>query len=458
MLPALILAAVISGHGSTLWQMSPLSIHRFGGSTVSVLPSVVAIHQHPQDSVRSADRLTLRPNQISIGTRTERAGISELTGFPGYSVYVPPQCVGTARAPLVVLLHGGGRSGAQELAKFSSLADRYGMVVLAGSAVQPGRWDVIGQVLSRRTPYTETTSGIAVTADFPAPDVKRLDSALRVVLQTHAIDPARIALLGFSDGGSYSLFLGRHNSDVFSRVAALSALIPFDGTGPHTSTTQFFLTAGLGEPDMVGQTLRIARALRNDGYSVISQLDFRGHVDNVADEDIVWRWLRDSWADPSVTKTVTPTANDAVTLTDTTVRKLVTLWGTLKRLPDSIRIAARTTHRSRQLIPIDTVWTTMLLMDLAALAMKYPYVANALKQAELTAIVAESYRTAVLGVDMAQRAKMVVTNDRATRQPRLGPAFAPVSPTSVLGKNMLLFQSNRVLWEELKQSGILVGP
>jgi phospholipase/carboxylesterase len=54
------------------------------------------------------------------------------------------------------------------------------------------------------------------------PDVAFLDAALRRAFDALPVDPARIAIGGFSDGASYALTLGLANGDLFARILAFS--------------------------------------------------------------------------------------------------------------------------------------------------------------------------------------------------------------------------------------------
>ena len=53
-------------------------------------------------------------------------------------------------------------------------------------------------------------------------DVDFLDLALAHVFERWRIDPARIALAGFSDGASYGLSLGISNGDLFTHLLGFS--------------------------------------------------------------------------------------------------------------------------------------------------------------------------------------------------------------------------------------------
>jgi predicted esterase len=54
------------------------------------------------------------------------------------------------------------------------------------------------------------------------PDVSFIDGVLGQVFSQYAIDPARVAIGGFSDGASYALSLGLTNGDLFTHIIAFS--------------------------------------------------------------------------------------------------------------------------------------------------------------------------------------------------------------------------------------------
>ena len=57
---------------------------------------------------------------------------------------------------------------------------------------------------------------------FFGPDVSFIDQALAYTFAHAAIDAARLAIGGFSDGASYALSLGLMNGDLFTHVMAFS--------------------------------------------------------------------------------------------------------------------------------------------------------------------------------------------------------------------------------------------
>jgi predicted esterase len=80
-------------------------------------------------------------------------------------------------------------------------AESAGVIVLAPLSTV-GTWDAIHTTFGR--------------------DVQRVDAALRWVFSRWSVDRNQIAVSGFSDGGTYSLALGRANGDLFSQIIAFS--------------------------------------------------------------------------------------------------------------------------------------------------------------------------------------------------------------------------------------------
>ena len=114
---------------------------------------------------------------------------------------IPRSLAADRPAPLLVMLHGAGSSAAKAMPIVADAAEAHGVIVLAPDS-RGVTWDVI------RDDYGE--------------DVAFLDRALLLVFQTCAIDPARVAIAGFSDGASYALSLGLINGALFSDIIAFS--------------------------------------------------------------------------------------------------------------------------------------------------------------------------------------------------------------------------------------------
>ncbi len=149
--------------------------------------------------------------------------------------------------PLVVMLHGAGASGENALDILRPDGEPPPVVVLAPSS--RGRtWD-------------------ALLGGF-GPDVEVLDRALAHVFVRAAVDPARIAVAGFSDGASYALGLGLGNGDLFRRVVAFSP--GFVPTAPPAGKPPILVTHGVRDDVLPidSTSRRLVPRLRRAGYDV----------------------------------------------------------------------------------------------------------------------------------------------------------------------------------------------
>jgi phospholipase/carboxylesterase len=144
-------------------------------------------------------RITARPRKpgSSPGTGTRALGLGETRD----AILQQPSGGSSAPRPLLVLLHGAGGSGAGILRRLGSAALDAEVAVLAPDS-RNGTWDAIRGGFGR--------------------DVTFLNRALERVFETAPVDPARIAVGGFSDGATYALSLGLMNGDLFRRILAFS--------------------------------------------------------------------------------------------------------------------------------------------------------------------------------------------------------------------------------------------
>lgn len=304
------------------------------------------------------------------------------------------------------------------------------MILLTGSAVIPGRWDIIDAFTKDQIQFDSNVPRLiqGFSKDFTAPDVKNIDAAIKQVLRKFAIDPDKIALGGMSDGGSYSLFLGRGNLDVFSRIAPLSPGIRFVTIGPQHPATQFFLLGGILEPESLWIVMTVAQQLQDSGHAVERVLALRGHAKSRADDGFMWKWFNESWAGRSIAPQATPPAgaDSAPVLTTDMLTQMTTFWSRFMQEPDSIRTTGREAHQKQVAVAIGPRRVWVLMANIPALATKYPSVAADLKAAGLTAQQAETYRIALISA----QATRVVNPAKFLSQP------------SVLASNVTFLQAH----------------
>jgi phospholipase/carboxylesterase len=148
-------------------------------------------------------RLTARPSN-STAKDGFAAGLQplHLDGKRDGFVYVPKAYHPARPAALAVMLHGAGGQAEQGLSLLRQYADDHHILLLA-PASRAATWDII------------------VNSSFDM-DVIFMDQALDLVFERYTIDPAHMAIGGFSDGASYALCLGLTNGDLFTHILAFS--------------------------------------------------------------------------------------------------------------------------------------------------------------------------------------------------------------------------------------------
>jgi predicted esterase len=145
------------------------------------------------------------------------------------------------------MLHGAGSDARRGLAPFLDLADERGVILLAPDARRQ-TWDVL--------------------FGHYGPDVAFVDRALTQTFGRYAVDPARVAVEGFSDGASYALSLGLTNGDLFTHVVAFSP--GFLSAAGRAGAPRLYVAHGTRD-DVLPIDLcsrRILPLLRHAGYEV----------------------------------------------------------------------------------------------------------------------------------------------------------------------------------------------
>ena len=203
-------------------------------------------------------RLGARPEQIAAPpSATPGRHPLGLDGKRDGAFLVPNGLDPSKPAPLLVALHGAGGIATHILDLMAAQAERHGIIVLAPESRGP-TWDVI------RGGY--------------GPDVGFIDRALTKVFGLHPVDPARIAVSGFSDGASYALSLGVINGDLFDHILAFSPgfLVPTT----TADTPRIFISHGIHDEVLPIDpcSRRIVPALRRAGYDVDYHEFDGGHV------------------------------------------------------------------------------------------------------------------------------------------------------------------------------------
>jgi phospholipase/carboxylesterase len=172
-------------------------------------------------------------------------------------IYVPASYRPEQPAPLLVMLHGASAEARAVLPPLIPLADQMGLILL-GPDSRGVTWDL-------------------VRGDY-GPDTRFIDRALASVFARYAIDGARLALAGFSDGASYALSLGLTNGDLFKDVIAFSP--GFMAPARRRDAPSVFVSHGTEDKALpIDETSRqIVPQLLRDGYDVRYREFPGGHV------------------------------------------------------------------------------------------------------------------------------------------------------------------------------------
>jgi len=207
-------------------------------------------------------RLTARPG---APTESPAFGLRDLglaakrDGF----VYVPFNYDPSSPAPLLILLHGAGGSAKRAWIAYAEMAEPRGIIVLAIDSRSHRTWDIM--------------------LGGWGPDVRFIDRALAHVFSHYRIDPAHIALAGFSDGASYALSLGAANGDLFTHLVAFApgSIRPVAPRGKP----RIYLSHGTEDAILPVDISRrgIVPTLRKAGYDVTYR---ETNLDHIVDRSI----------------------------------------------------------------------------------------------------------------------------------------------------------------------------
>lgn len=223
-----------------------------GALAVPMLPACLGTPGEPP--VSTAPKLLARPGSPTVTPVKGLSGLGLGSDRDGI-LYVPQSYTPDTPMPLWVGLHGAGGSSAT-WNSYHQRAENRGIVLLAVDS-RSQTWDVVAQ------------------GGFGA-DVLFLDRALQHTFDRCRVDPAHIALAGFSDGASYALSLGLRNGDLFTHLTAYSP--GFIAAGYETvGTPRVFVSHGSLDEVLPVENTRdnIVPSLRALGNDVTYQ-EFEG--------------------------------------------------------------------------------------------------------------------------------------------------------------------------------------
>src|SRR6185312_11385127 len=142
--------------------------------------------------------------------------------------------------------------------------------------------------------------------------------------------------------------------------------------------------------------LSITSALQRDAHSILPAVWLRPHAETRRERVFVWQWFLDRWAEPQNVDRRLTHAVSVVALTPEILRKMTQFWTQFSQAPDSIQKIASwgafeggsidRAGRYRKAVPVQIASTPVLvpdLLDLGAVAVRYPFVTTALASAGL---------------------------------------------------------------------------
>jgi phospholipase/carboxylesterase len=205
------------------------------------------------DPAQTTGRLTARH---AAPTSTVQPGLSVQTLTEGgrpFGLYVPSTYQPGQPMPIVVLLHGQGGSGEGMALDFKDHAEAAGVIIVAPNAFT-STWDLLFSAQ-----LGDARFGI---------DRTYIDNLLKWSFEHINVDPSRVTIGGFSDGGTYAIWLGLKNGDLFSRIVAFSPCSNVPGT--RTGMPQVFISHGTDDEvaPIAACSAPMIPTLENAGYQV----------------------------------------------------------------------------------------------------------------------------------------------------------------------------------------------
>jgi phospholipase/carboxylesterase len=182
-------------------------------------------------------------------------------------LFVPATFDASRPVPLVLALHGAGGDAEQMIGFLTAAAERREFLVLSPDSRGP-TWDLM--------------------LGSYGPDAAFIDDALNMVFDRFDIDPTRIAVSGFSDGGSYALSIGITNGSLFSDVLAFSP--GFMAPSGQDDRPRIFISHGSRDTVLPVERCgrRLAQVLEKAGYDTVYHEFDGGHVvpDAIVDQAV----------------------------------------------------------------------------------------------------------------------------------------------------------------------------
>jgi tetratricopeptide (TPR) repeat protein len=112
-----------------------------------------------------------------------------------YYIYVPDKLNGSARVPLLVLLHGSNRNGLSLVEKWTDLAKEQGVILLGPDSADSSRWSI------------------------PRDGPTFVHELVEEIKAKYPVDPKKVYLFGHSAGAVFALLMSLYESEYFASTA-----------------------------------------------------------------------------------------------------------------------------------------------------------------------------------------------------------------------------------------------
>lgn len=214
---------------------------------------------------------------------TRRTFQAKPEGELNYGWLTPLQPKAGEKYPLVVCLHGsGGNVRASAVLARTEMREKHPVFVLVGECEPPGVW-AFTDVLGRRSKDTRPTDKLPLVID-----------AVRALLQTEAIDPARVYILGQSLGGAGTWAAIARHPELFAAAVPICGFWNVD-EAPKMVSVPVWAFHGADDPTV---PVRFSRELtaaitKAGGQAKYTEYPGVGHDSwmKASEEPELWAWL-----------------------------------------------------------------------------------------------------------------------------------------------------------------------
>ncbi|MGB8859345.1 MAG: PHB depolymerase family esterase [Ilumatobacteraceae bacterium] len=192
---------------------------RAGDPASPTAPSMAGTTAAAEPSTEATPSATRNPVATDAPSTTVVPDTIDPTVERPFEVFTPTEYDGATPVPLVVLLHGYGITGAmqEDYFHFERLAEQRGFLL-----VHPdGTVDADGKHFWNAT---DACCGFGETVD----DSGYLAAVIRQVQAAYSVDPRRIFLIGFSNGGFMSYRMACDHADLIAALVSISGATYLD--------------------------------------------------------------------------------------------------------------------------------------------------------------------------------------------------------------------------------------